>query len=129
MSVEIFSLCDAATAESGKLNILGGFDTIWVKELPAVHALCAIALRFRFEKASGLEHQITVNFVDFDGKHIMPSANGVIKMQFSPEQESASANVVLNIQMLRFERLGEYSVDLLVDGTQSASIPLFVRKS
>lgn len=128
MNVEIFSLCDAATAEGGKMNILGSFDSIWAKSIPVVHPQCALALRLRFDNSEGPQHQIVVNFVDFDGKHIMPSANGAITLQFSAEQKSVSANVVLNIQMLRIEREGEHSIDLLVDGHQAASIPLFVRK-
>ena len=129
MRVEIFSICDAATADGGKLNILGGFDTIWAGVIPAVHPQCALALRLRFDSSEGAQHGIVVNFVDFDGKHIMPAAHGTITLQFALEQKSASANLVLNIQMLRIERLGEHSIDLLVDGVQVSSIPLFVRKS
>jgi len=36
MRLEVFSLCDAATSEKGKLNILGAFDTIWVSKIPLV---------------------------------------------------------------------------------------------
>ena len=50
MRLEIFSLCDAATADFGKLSMLGVFDTIWAIKIPAVHPQCAIALRVRFEK-------------------------------------------------------------------------------
>lgn len=129
MQVEIFSLCDAATAESGKLNVLGAFDTLWAKELPAVHQQCAIALRLRFEESEGSVHQMVLNFVDFDGQHIMPSANGTINIQFSAEQKTASANLVLNVHMLKIQNQGEYSIDLLLDGSQAASIPLFVRNN
>jgi len=30
MEIEVFSICDAATSDSGKLNILGAFDMMWV---------------------------------------------------------------------------------------------------
>lgn len=127
MQVEIFSLCDAATAELGKVNILGGFDTIWTKAIPAAHPQCAIAMRLRFEASEGAQHAIMVNFVDFDGKHIMPSASGTITLSFQEDEKSASANLVLNIHNLKLEKHGEYSIDLLVDSMQKASIPLFVR--
>jgi hypothetical protein len=126
MNIEVFSLCDAATIEAGKLNILGAFDTIWTVNMPVVHPLCAIALRVRFENIERGEHRVAVNFVDLDGRHIIPSANGVININFPEEQRSGSANLVLNIQMLRLERYGEYSIDLAIDGRREASLPLFV---
>jgi len=51
MQIEVFVLCDAATADHlGKLNLLGTFDTIWVKEIPTIYPQCTIALRIRFER-------------------------------------------------------------------------------
>jgi hypothetical protein len=129
MQVEVFSLCDAATADTGKLNILGVFDAIWTVKMPAVHPHCAVALRFRFESIERGEHRVVVNFVDLDGKHIIPPANGTININFPDEQSSGAANLILHIQMLKFERYGEYSIDLAIDGRREASLPLFVRES
>jgi len=129
MNVEVFSLCDAATIDvAGKLNVLGAFDTIWSGNMPAVYPQCTIALRVRFEGMERGEHRVTVNFVDVDGKHIIPSANGVININFSDEQRSGSANLVLNLQMLKLADYGEYSIDLTVDGRNMSSLPLFVRE-
>lgn len=126
MQVEIFSLCDAATADTGKLNILGAFDTIWATNIPAVHPQCSIALRIRFENIERGEHRVTVNFVDLDGRHIIPPANGTVNINFPDQQRSGSANLILNIQMLQLQRFGEYAIDLAIDGRREASLPLFV---
>ena len=128
MQIEIFVLCDAATADHGKLNMLGAFDSIWVSKLPAVHAQCAILLRVRFEKIERGEHKVAVNFVDIDGKNVMPPAQGNLSIKFPDEQKSFSSNLILNIQGVKFERAGEYSIDLAIDGQQKASLPLFVRE-
>jgi hypothetical protein len=129
MNIEVFSLCDAATVDvAGKLNVLGAFDTIWSAKMPAVYPQCAIALRIRFENIEKGEHKVTVNFVNLDGKHIIPSANGTININFPQEQRSGSANLVLNLQMLKLEDYGEYSIDLAVDGRNEVSLPLFVKK-
>jgi len=128
MQIEIFALCDAATTDSGKLNVLGAFDSLWVSKIPAVHSQCAIALRVRFEKIERGEHKLTVQFVDIDGKNVMPPARGDLLIKFPDEQKSLSSNFVLNIQGLKLERLGEYAIDLAVDGQQKASLPLFVRE-
>jgi hypothetical protein len=129
MNIEVFSLCDAATVDAvGKLNVLGAFDTIWTAKMPVVYPQCAIAFRIRFESIERGEHRVTVNFVDLDGKHIIPGANGTININFSDEQRSGSANLVFNLQMLKLENFGEYSIDLAVDGRKEASLPLFIRE-
>ena len=128
MQIEIFALCDAATADFGKLSMLGAFDTIWIIKTPAVHPQCTIALRARFEKIERGEHKVAVHFVDIDGKNVIPPAQGAIIINFPEEQSSGSANLILNIQGLKLERLGEYSIDLAIDGQQKASLPLFVKE-
>ena len=129
MHVEVFSLCDAATIDiGGKLNILGAFDTIWALEMPVVYPSFAVALRVRFSHLEKGQHRVVVSFVDADGGHIMPSNNGVININFPDEQRSGSANSILNIQMLRFEKYGEYSIDLALNGCNVASLPLYVRQ-
>ncbi len=126
MNLEVFSLCDAATNDTGKLNILGAFDTIWMTKTPGIHPQCAVVLRIRFSALERGEHKIAVNFVDVDGKHIIPSASGSINVHFPDEQRSGSANLILNIHGLKIEKFGEYSIDLAIDGINLASLPLFV---
>ena len=128
MNIEIFTLCDAATGASGKLNILGAFDTIFAAKMPAIHPQCAIALRIRFESIERGEHKVIVNFVDADGKHIIPPLNGVIQVNFREDQRYSSSNLILNIQQLKLPRYGEYSIDFAIDGKQEASLPLFVKE-
>ena len=128
MQIEIFSLCEAATADSGKLNMLGAFDTIWATKIPAIYPQCTIVLRARFEKIERGDHKVAVHFVDVDGKNVIPPAHGNITMSFSDEQSSGSANLIMNIQGIRLEKLGEYSIDLAIDGKQEASLPLYVKE-
>jgi hypothetical protein len=37
MNIQVAVLCDAATDDNGKLNLLGAFDTIYTQQLPATH--------------------------------------------------------------------------------------------
>ena len=129
MRIEVFSLCDAATADAGgKLNMLGAFDTIWVAKIPVVHPQCAIALRLRFDAIERGDHKVTVNFVNSDGKHIIPPATGNIKVVFPDEQRSGSANLIFNIQGLKIEKPDVYSIDLAIDNKSEASLPLYVKE-
>jgi len=128
MQIEIFALCDAATADAGKLNMLGAFDTIWVATVPTVHPQCTIALRVRFKTIERGEHRVLVNFVDMDGRHILLPANGTIRIDFPQEQRSGSANLILNIQGLKIERCGEYAINLAIDEREEVSLPLYVKQ-
>lgn len=128
MHIEIFALCDAATGDFGKLSMLGAFDTIWTTKTPVVHPQSALALRIRFERIERGEHQVAVNFIDMDGKNVIPQAQGSITINFPDDQRSGSANLILNIQGLKLDQFGEYSIDLAVDGQQRASLPFFVRE-
>jgi len=127
MTVEVFVLCDAATDSGGKLNILGAFDSLWMKDFPSVHPHCAIALRLRFSAIERGNHRVMVSFVDQDGKAVIPALDGNIAITFPDEQKTGAANLILHLQGLKIEKAGEYSIDLAVDGQQKASLPLFVR--
>jgi len=128
MQIEIFALCDAATGDMGKLSMLGAFDTIWVAKAPVVYPQLTIALRVRFERIERGEHKVVVQFADADGKNVLSPAQGVIKINFPDVQSSGSANLILNIQGLKLERLGEYSIDLAIDGQLKGALPLFVKE-
>jgi len=45
-----------------------------------------------------------------------------------PGAPSVSINVVLNIERLKLDQFGEYSIDLALDGRHEGSIPLYVRQ-
>ncbi len=129
MNIEVYALCDAATNDLGKLNLLGAFDSIVASQLPVIHPQCAIALRIRFESIEQGEHKVTVTFVDLDGKNILAPATGNINVNLPDGRRSGSANLILNIQRLKLERYGEYSIDLAIDGRSEGSLPLFVIQS
>jgi hypothetical protein len=128
MIIEIFSLCDAATSESGKLNILGAFDTIWVRQFPAVYPHCAVATRVRFSSVEIGEHKVGLRLIDMDGKDVLPPAGGAMRLDLSESCTSGSSNLILNIQSMKLERAGELSLELSIDGQNAMSLPLYVRQ-
>ena len=128
MVIEIFSLCDAATSDNGKLNLLGAFDTIWVKQFPVVYPHCTVAIRIRFSSLEIGAHRVDVRFMDEDGKNILPPAGGPLQVAMPEGQRSASANLILNIQSLKLERPGESALELSIDGQLAISLSLFVKQ-
>jgi hypothetical protein len=128
MNIEAFLLCDAATEFGGKLNVLGAFDSIFAKEFPAVHPHCAVALRLRFDRIETGQHRVRLNFIDADGKAVLPPLDASINIGMREGDASICANLVLNIQGVKFEKAGAYSIDLAVDGRHEKSLPLFIRQ-
>lgn len=129
MTIQVAVLCDAAADYSGKLNILGTFDTIYSPQFPAVHPHCAIALRMSFEKAEEGRHQVKLNFVNEDGQSIMPPIDMPLDVTVPGDATFISRNFVVNIQGLKIDQPGLYSVDLAIDGRHQASVPLAVKSA
>lgn len=129
MNIEAFLLCDAATQQQGKLNILGAFDNILAKQLPTKHPACSVATRIRFEKIEDGNHSVRIQIIDQDGKNIGPKLEGKISVQIKPELDSTVTNLILNIQGLEFKQYGQYRIDLGIDGNVRASLPLRVTEA
>ncbi|MHC4159561.1 MAG: DUF6941 family protein [Planctomycetota bacterium] len=129
MNIDAFLLCDCATDQGGKLNVLGAFDSIFARKMPAVHRACAITARIRFEKIEEGEHQVRIDVVDEDGKAVLPRLDGEISVKVGAEAGSAATNLILNLQRLEFERYGRYSINLAIDGRHVQSLPFSVREA
>lgn len=126
MDIEAFFLCDAATDQRGKLNVLGAFDIIWAKETPVTHPACTIVARIRFYKTAS--HSVKVDITDKDGFVCGPKLVGDIKAKLSEGRDSAVVNLVLNIQRLKFEMFGKHTLTLQLDGKEVASRVVFIEK-
>ncbi|MBA7638363.1 hypothetical protein ES703_46018 [subsurface metagenome] len=128
MNIEAFLLCDAATDQQGKLNILGAFDNIFAKKMPTMHPACAVAARIRFEKIEEGSHPIRIRIIDEDGKSIGPKLEGNVNVRIGDDVDSTATNIVLNIQRLKLENYGQYRIDLAIDNQIKASLPFNVRE-
>lgn len=127
MNIQTAVLCDAATDDNGKLNLLGAFDTIYARELPAIHPQCAVALRVTFLAGDEGKRQLKLNFVDADGHAIMPPIEIPVEVSLPDDMHFGTRNFIINIQQLKFETPGLFSMDLSLDGQPQASIPLLVK--
>ena len=128
MNIQVAVLCDAATDDNGKLNLLGAFDTIYTQQLPAIHPQCSIALRVTFFSGDEGKHNLRLNFVDADGASIMRDFPPIpVEVSLPEDMHFGTRNFIVNIQQLRFEKPGLYSIDVSLDHQPQASIPLLVR--
>jgi len=128
MDIQVAVLCDAATDYKGKLNLLGTFNSVHARELPANYPQCSIVLRVVFKLVEEGSHKLRINFVDEDGKFVMPSIELPFEVKVPENDSFAYRNFILNIQRLKFEKFGQHAVDIAIDGRQEASIPLEVKQ-
>jgi hypothetical protein len=127
MDIQVAALCDAATDSAGKLNLLGAFDTINAAQMPAIHPQCSIALRIIFQRIEEGSHKLKLNFVDEDGRPVMPSIDIPVEVTLPEDATFISRNFIINIQQLKFSNPGHYSIDIALDGRHEGSIPLMVK--
>jgi len=127
MNIQVAVLCDAATDDNGKLNLLGAFDTIFTPQLPAVHPQCAVALRVTFMSGDEGTRKLKLNFVNADGKSIMPPVEIPAAVALPEDAHFLTRNFIVNIQGLKFTETGVYSVDVRLDDQPEAAIPLWVK--
>jgi len=128
MNIQVAVLCDAATEDNGKLNLLGAFDTIYAPQLPAVHPQCAVALRVTFMSGDEGTRQLRLNFVDADGRSIMPNLPPMlVEVRLPDDVHFVTRNFIINFQNLQFTEAGLYSVDIRLDDKSEGNIPLSIK--
>lgn len=96
MNIQVAVVCDAAADYSGKLNILGAFDTIFASSFPATHPQCAVALRLVFQRIEEGSHKLRMNFVDADGRFVMPSIDIPVDVVFPSDTSDLVRNFIFN---------------------------------
>ena len=127
MDVQIASLCDSAADYGGKLCLIGAFDTILVRQFPALHPFCSVALRIIFRDTDEGKHTLRVNLIDDDGQSLLPGMPpNQLDIRMPENQFFASVNLVFNLQGMRFNKPGQYSIDITLDTKMIARIPLQV---
>ncbi|HLX69972.1 MAG TPA: hypothetical protein VKV04_10130, partial [Verrucomicrobiae bacterium] len=99
-------MCDAATEENGKLNLLGAFDTIIAQQIPATHPQCSIALRVTFSHEDEGAHKLRFNFVDADGHFIMPGIDLPTEVVLPGDSHFGTRNFIVTFQQLKFDLPG-----------------------
>jgi hypothetical protein len=127
MNIQVAVLCDAATDDNGKLNLLGSFDTIYTPQMPAVHPQCAVALRVTFASGEEGEHKLGLNFINADGRSIMAPFEIPVAITLPDDAHFLTRNFIVTFQQLKFTEAGLYSVDVRLDGKSQAGIPLLVK--
>ena len=127
MKVTLAVLADAANiTREGKLNIMGIFDSIQVQQFPVTHPQMQLVMRFEADiSEAGKKKKVEVQLMDDDGKRLFVLGG---EFTFGPGRpgDAIGSNHILTINMMKFERPGDYEFKILINDELKAEIPLKV---
>ena len=128
MEIEIFTLCDFAQDNGGKLIIVGTFDSMQAKTFPVRHPACSVACRFRSSKKEHGPRTITVRFTDSQSNELVQPLEAEIMVEQPKLSEHSTINLVINYNNIEFKNAGRYSFELSLDGEWKSGLPLQLSK-
>ncbi|MDB5274069.1 MAG: hypothetical protein JWO58_2436 [Chitinophagaceae bacterium] len=125
MEIEIFTLCDYATDNGGKLTIVGTFDNVTTPTLP-VQQMIGIAIRLRFSEKQTGNHNIELKITD-PSKAAVGNMNGTINVPAPVEPLTyTSVNMALNLG-LEIKTKGVYKIEFHLNGEFQSGLSFLVR--
>jgi hypothetical protein len=127
MKIELFTFCDFAQENGGKLTIVGTFDTIITRSFPCVHPQLSVVIRLRFDIWEFANHSFRIETRDLDGEMSMEAINGNVEVK-GVGNATAVSHLVFSISNLNFKNAGVVNFALFMDDKETGSIPLYVRK-
>jgi hypothetical protein len=126
--IELFSFCDFAQENNGKLTVVGTFDTIIARHFPCVHPQLSVVIRIRFDLWEFASHTFRIETSDLNGDRCMEPIGGNIAVN-GIGNATAVSHLLFTISNLNFKTAGMISFALFIDDKELASIPLYVRKA
>ena len=100
----------------GKVCIRGAFDSLAAAEAPCTVTHCAVVARMRFHRIEEGNDKLRGTLADQDGKIIMPNVDAQVRVRFTAQAQSATFDLVIQINGLKSDQFGEYTVDLAGEG-------------
>ena len=128
IKIELFTFCDFAQENNGKLTIIGTFDTIISRNFPCVHPQLAVVIRLRFDLWEFGTHSFKIETRDLEGGMSLETINGNIEVK-EVGNASAVSHLVFSISNLHFKNPGITNFVLFIDDKEIDSIPLYIRKN
>ena len=126
MEIEIFTLCDFAQDNNGKLTVVGTFDNINSKQFPVTQPNFCVACRLRFAEKEAGTHDMRLRFIDGNGNELLQPIQGQMNIPAAKNGQYSTVNLVFNLNNIKFEKAGRYSFELYIDDEWESGLPLFV---
>jgi len=128
MKIELFTFCDFAQENGGKLTIVGTFDTIISRNFPCVHPQLSVVIRIRFDVWEFKNHSFRIETRDLNGEMCMDGISGNIDVK-GIGNATAVSHLVFTISNLHFKDAAVINFTMFLDDKEAGTIPLYVRKA
>jgi hypothetical protein len=125
MKIELFTFCDFAQENSGKLTIVGTFDTIISRNFPCIHPQLSVVIRLRFDLWEFSNHQFRIETLDLNGHKLINPIQGNLEVK-GVGNATAVSHLVFTVSNLHFKQAGVINFILYIDDKEFASIPLYL---
>jgi len=125
MKIELFTFCDFAQENSGKLTVVGTFDTIVSRNFPCVHSQLSVVIRLRFDLWEFSNHHFRIETRDLNGETVIKPIKGNVEVK-GVGNTTAVSHLVFTISNLHFKSSGVINFTLYIDEKEVASIPLYL---
>ena len=127
MKIELFTFCDFAQENGGKLTIVGTFDTIVSRNFPCTHPQLSVVIRIRFDMWEFSRHSFRIETRDLDGDMNMDAIRGEMEVK-GAGNATAVSHLVFTISNLHFKNPGVINFVLFMDDKEMGVMPLYIRK-
>jgi len=128
MELEIFTLCDFAQDNNGKLLVVGTFDTINMQQLPAQINSCFIAARIRFTDGEKGKIPLGLYIKSAEGEDVIPPLDGELQIPYVQGIESIAQNLCIGIGGIQIKKYGKYTISISLNGKEMKTLPLYITK-
>jgi hypothetical protein len=127
VKTEIFTFCDFAQENGGKLTVVGTFDTILASKFPCVHPQLSVVIRMRFDMWEFKAHAFKVEARNLNNELMMEPVSGTLDVK-GAGNTTAVTHLVFSIMNLKFQTDGVVNFIMFLDDKEATSTPLYVRK-
>ena len=125
MELEIFTLCDFAQDNKGKLTIVGTFNTIKIHNFPNLAPDMTLVVKMRFLNDSSKKHTIKIQMVqEKNSTDIIKPIESVFGAS-NATGDFYISTFIYKLNMVMFKEPGRYNIVLSVD-EEKYTYPLFV---
>ncbi len=125
MKIPIFTLCDYAQSNQGKLTIIGTFNKVYSKVFPFVYqaSFCIVA---KISSNKSISTTFEVSSIAPDGNPFIAPFKGNLQINVPADSsEEQSADFIININTPEFKLAGTYTFILRV-GEETISQELYL---
>jgi len=126
--IDFAFLADAAQARPGeKFSVLGGgVSRLAARAFPFRHPHLALVIGLAVTAPeTNREHEVRFVLLDPDGRELA-GAGGVLRASPPPDARDSVLTFAVDLWNVAFERPGDHSFRILVDGSERKRLPLVV---